>query len=134
MKLSKDARRFSRELFQMSFTEGRLDEGKVGQIARKVAETKPREYLNILKDYHRLLRMEVGKHHAVVETATVLDGGVREQLEVSLRQKYGSDLTFEFLVQPELIGGLRVKIGSDVYDSSVRERLHRLGAALAGSR
>ena len=44
----------------------------------------------------------------------------------NLRAKYGKDLSTEFKVSPELLGGLRIKVGSDVFDGSVRERLNRL--------
>src|SRR5690242_9950129 len=128
MKLSKEARRMSRELFRASFTDSRLDQGKIRTISQKIADSKPRHYVDILKDYQRLIRMEIEKHHAVVETATDLDEGTRNQLEQTLRAKYGPDLTTEYKVTPALIGGLRVKIGSDVWDSSVRERLNRLEA------
>jgi F-type H+-transporting ATPase subunit delta len=130
MKLSKDARKLSRGMFQASFTEGRLDEGKVRNVAQTVVAQKPRQYVDILKAYQRLLRLEVEKHHAVVESASELDQATREQLEQTLRAKYGADLTTDFRATPDLIGGLRIKIGSDVFDSSVRDRLARLESEL----
>jgi F-type H+-transporting ATPase subunit delta len=73
------------------------------------------------------------KHHVIVESASALDARTSEQLGQSLRAKYGPDLTTEFKVTPELIGGLRVKLGSNVWDGSVRNRLDRLGSELAHS-
>jgi F-type H+-transporting ATPase subunit delta len=130
MKVPKEARKVSRELFQASFQDGRLDQSRVSAIAKKVAELKPRHYVDILQSYERLLRLEMAKRHAVVESATALDDSTRQQLEGTLRTKYGADLTTEFKVAPELIGGLRVKIGSDVFDSTVKERLQRLEQSL----
>jgi len=43
-----------------------------------------------------------------------------------LKKKYGSDLTSEFVVDPELLGGVRVRVGSDVWDGTLRNRLERL--------
>lgn len=131
MKISKDARKLSRELFQKSFVNGRLDDARVKAIVAKVVETKPRHHFEILKDYQRLVRLEVEKHHAVIESAATLDQKTNEQLTKSLRGKYGQDLTTEFKVVPELIGGLRIKLGSDVWDSTVRGRLDRLQGQLA---
>jgi F-type H+-transporting ATPase subunit delta len=131
MKLSKESRRMSRELFRSSFTDSKLDQAKVRTIASKIAEAKPRHYVDILKDYQRLIRLEVEKRHAVIESAAELDEATRGQLEQTLRAKYGNDLTTEFKSTPALIGGLRVRIGSDVWDSSIRERLNRLEAQLA---
>ena len=131
MKLSKDARKLSRDLFRGSFTNSKLDPEKVRIISRKMAETKPRHYVGIFKDYQRRLRLEVEKHHAIIESATPLDPKTREELEATLRSKYGADVTTEFKVAPELIGGLRIKLGSNVWDSTIRNRLGRLETQLA---
>ena len=131
MKLDKDSRKLSKQLFQASFTDGRIDGAKVGAIGKKVVDSKPRNTLGILKEYQRLIRLEIEKHHAVIESASTLDDGTKKQLLKNLKAKYGSDLTTEFSVSPELLGGLRIKIGSDVFDSSVRERLNRLDNQLS---
>ena len=131
MKISKEARTTAKQLFRNSFTDGKLDSTKIGTIARHIASAKPRHYLAMLKEYQRLARLEVEKHHAIVESAKALDARTTEQLGQSLRAKYGADLTTEFKVTPELIGGLRVKLGSNVWDGSVRNRLDRLGTDLA---
>ena len=130
MKLDKDARKLSKQLFAASFTEGSLDEKKVALIARKVGESKPRNALGILKEFQRRVRLEAARHHAIVESAVALDPATTKQLVASLRAKYGKELSTEFKVSPELLGGLRIKIGSDVIDSSVRDRLSRLEAEL----
>lgn len=126
MKLDKDSRKLSKQLFQASFTDGRIDKEKVGIIGRQVVTSKPRNTLGILKEYQRLVRLEIERHHAVIESAAKLDDSTKKQLVANLRAKYGKDTTTEFKVSPELLGGVRVKIGSDVFDSSVRERLNRL--------
>jgi F-type H+-transporting ATPase subunit delta len=125
-KLDKDTRKLSKQLFTASFTNGQLDEAKVRTIAARVADTKPRNFVGLLKDYQRQVRLEIEKHHAVIESAQPLDGGLSEQVVSGLRAKYGPNVTTEFKVTPDLIGGLRIKIGSDVFDSSVRNRIDRL--------
>ena len=131
MKLDKDSRKLSKQLFQASFTNGRIDGAKVAAIGRKVVDSKPRNTLGIMKEFQRLVRLETEKHHAIIESAAALDEGTKNQLLGNLRSKYGADLTTEFKISPELLGGLRIKIGSDVFDSSVRERLTRLDNQLA---
>ena len=129
-KLDKDSRKLSKQLFQASFTNGQLDQAKVRTISSKVAESKPRNFVGLLKDYQRQLRLEVEKHHAIIESAQPLDRGLGEQVVSGLKAKYGAGITTEFKVTPELIGGLRIKIGSDVFDSSVRNRIDRLETQL----
>ncbi len=128
MKLDKDSRKLSKKLFQASFTDGRIDGAKVATIGKQVVTSKPRNSLGVLKEFQRLVRLEIESRHAVVESAAKLDDATKKQLVANLRAKYGKDITTEFKVSPDLLGGLRVKIGSDVFDSSVRERLNRLEA------
>jgi F-type H+-transporting ATPase subunit delta len=130
MKLDKDSRKLSKELYQASLTNGRLDGSKVSTVARQIVASKPRHYVGILKEFQRLVRLEVERHHAVIESATPLDGGMADQIAANLRTKYGADLTTDFKVNPHLLGGLRIKVGSDVFDGSVRDRLHRLETQL----
>ena len=55
-----------------------------------------------------------------------MDSATTSELVASLKKKYGSDLTTEFVVNPELLGGMRIRVGSDVWDGTVRNRLERL--------
>jgi F-type H+-transporting ATPase subunit delta len=126
MKTSKESRKIARQLLRLSFTDGRLDQEKVTQMVQSVLSEKPRQPLDILKDYQRLLRMEVEKRHAIIESATPLNGSMGDRIVANLRSRYGDDLTAEFRTNPELLGGLRIKIGDDVWDGSVRHRLARL--------
>ncbi len=126
MKITKEARQLSRQLFRLSFTDKRLDRGKVSSIVQTVINEKPRHYEGALEAYQRLLRLEVEKRHAVIESATPLSEETGSSIVANLKQKYGDDLTSEFAVNPDLIGGMRIKIGSDVWDGSVRSRLASL--------
>ena len=125
-KASKDAVRTARQMLQSCLVDGRLDEGKAKKWVQKVASAKPRGYLGILDSFLRMVRLEADKQHAVVESAEELGAGVKETVMADLRSKYGPDLDMEFQVTPELVGGMRVKVGSDVWDGSVRGRLARL--------
>ena len=126
MKVSKDAARAARQLLRLSYRDGELQADTVKDIVRRVGDSKPRGYLAILHEYVRLLRLEMGKREAVIESAAELGAQTGSDLLQDLRAKYGEDLTAEFKVNPELIGGMRVKVGSDVWDGSVRARLEQL--------
>jgi F0F1-type ATP synthase, delta subunit (mitochondrial oligomycin sensitivity protein) len=91
-----------------------------------LAEKKPRRYLQVLEAYKRLLRLEVEKRTATIETATELAPDAGQKIVDNLKRRYGADLTAHFVVIPELLGGMRIRVGSDVWDSSVRNRLQRL--------
>jgi F-type H+-transporting ATPase subunit delta len=126
MKISKEIRRQARELLRASFTDGQLDRGKIESLIQSLVEKKPRRYLAVLENYKRLLRLEIEKRHARIESATELSPEISSEIISKLQRKYGQDLTTEFLVKPELLGGLRIHIGSDVWDGTVHNRLQRL--------
>ena len=126
MKTRKQARKITREMFRHSFTSNKLDEEKITEMVQSVIARKPRHYVDVLKDYQHLLHLEVEKRHAVIESATPLNRSVGDQIVANLRARYGEDLTTEFRTNPELLGGLRIKIGNDVWDGSVKNRLNQL--------
>jgi F-type H+-transporting ATPase subunit delta len=126
MKLNKEIRQLSRKMLQASFTDGQLDPGRIASLVDSVIAEKPRNYIDVLKNYKRLLRLEVEKRHATIETASQVDPTIRSEIATNLKSKYGDDLTTDFHVDPQLLGGMRIRVGSDVWDGSVRNRLERL--------
>ena len=126
MKLNKEIRQLSRKMLQASFTDGQLDPGRIASLIDSLVRQKPRNYIDVLKHYKRLLRFELEKRHATIETASEVDPAIRSEIEANLKSKYGNDLSTEFQVDPQLLGGMRIRVGSDVWDGSVRNRLERL--------
>lgn len=126
MKLNKEIRQLSRKMLQASFTDGQLDAGRISSLVDSVIAKKSRNYIDVLKQYRRLLRLEVEKRQATVETASEVDPAVRSEIVANLKSKYGDDLSAQFHVDPQLLGGMRIRVGNDVWDGSVRNRLERL--------
>jgi F-type H+-transporting ATPase subunit delta len=129
MKISKVANAEARRIFRLCQTGGRLDEAKLSTAIKMIVAQKPRDFRGILSALKRLVRLELERRHVVVESAAPL-GVIEQQRVVSgLVAKYGDDLTFEYRVTPELLGGLKVRVGNDVFDGSVKGRLDRLAEA-----
>ena len=126
MKINKEIRQLSREMLRASFTDGQLDPGGIVSVVDSLITRKPRNYVNVLKNYKRLLRFELEKRRARIQTAREVDPVTQSEIVSNLKKRYGSDLTTQFVVTPELLGGMRVRVGSDVWDGSVRNRLERL--------
>src|SRR5437868_15352157 len=110
MQVKKEIRQNARELLHASFTDGQLDNGRVSSVVNSVVEKKPRNYIKILDYYKRLLRLELGKRHVRIETAAELEPQTASQIAQNLSRRYGSDLTTEFLVNPALLGGMRIQV------------------------
>jgi len=126
MKINKEIRQLSRQLLRASFADGQLDRGKIASVVRALIEKKPRHYIDILENYKRLVRLEVEKRHARIESASELSTDMSTRITKNLQKKYGKDVTTEFVVNPQLLGGMRIRVGSDVWDGTVRNRLERL--------
>ncbi len=126
MKINKEIRQASREMLRASFTDRQLDRGKISALVESVAAKKPRHYVDVLQQYKRLLRLEIEKRHAQIESAMALSPEVAAKITDRLKKKYGNDLTTEFTIDQTLLGGMRVRVGSDVWDGTLRNRLERL--------
>jgi F-type H+-transporting ATPase subunit delta len=126
MKINKEIRQLSRGLLRASFTDNELDRGKIASLVQSLVEKKPRHYIDILENYKRLIRLEVEKRHARIESAVPLSSETNSRVLKNLKKKYSKSLTTEFVVNPQLLGGMRIRIGSDVWDGTVRNRLERL--------
>ncbi|MCU0772698.1 MAG: F0F1 ATP synthase subunit delta [Verrucomicrobia bacterium] len=126
MKISKQARRDGKRLYQGCLAEGRLDAAKVRETVRLVVENRPRGWLAALTHFQRLVKLEVDRCTARVESPTALDAAQQAQIKARLEGVHGAGLTFEFVQNADLLGGLRIRVGSDVYDGSVESRLAAL--------
>lgn len=126
MKINKEIRQLSRAMLRASFTDGQLDPGRINSLVDSLIAKKPRRYVDVLKNYRRLLRLELEKRQAKIETASEVDSSTKSELITNLKKKYGGDLTADFVVNPQLLGGMRIRVGSDVWDGTVRNRLERL--------
>jgi len=126
MKINKEIRQISKEMLRASFTDDRLDREKIASVVESIAARRPRNYIDILQRYKRLLRLEIEKRHAKIESATQLAPEATKNITDRLKKKYGGDLTTELAVDPALLGGVRIRVGSDVWDGTLRARLKRL--------
>ena len=126
MKISRQARREAKGLFRNCLTKGLLDESRVQRAVQEVAESRPRGYLAVLTQFLRLVRLEIDRRAAKVESAAALVPELQSEVRNRLGRAYGPGLDVAFAENRELIGGLRIRVGSDVYDGSIQARLNEL--------
>ena len=123
---SKQIRRDARVLFKACMAKSQLDEKKVTTVVDTILDRRPHGFLSILKEFQRLVRQEVERNTATVETAVDATAPVQADIEKKLKNEYGNGLIISFKTNATLIGGMRVKVGSDVFDGSVSARLKAL--------
>ncbi len=126
MKISKQALRDSRQLFRICQVNGLLDENRVRQAMALLLEKKPRGYVEILTRMHRLVKLDLAKRSVKVENAVESTPELMAEVRAGLEKRYGAGLNVSFSTNPALIGGLRIQVGSDLYDGSVQTRLEKL--------
>jgi len=126
MKISKLAQREARQMFRNCQVNGLLDENRVRQTVALLLAKKPHGYVEILSRLHRLVKLELERRAARVESATLLPADLQADVTRRIRQIYGPGADIAFSQNPALIGGLRVQVGSDLYDGTVRMRLEKL--------
>lgn len=126
MKVTQQARHTATQLFRLCRVNGVLDENRAREVVRQIAATKPRGYLGTLLYFQRLVKLDAAERTAKVESAMSLPSDVQASVQAGLARAYGPGLSTTFAQSPALIGGMRIQVGSDVYDGSVRGRLAAL--------
>lgn len=126
MKISKVAAATARRLYGLCQVNGQLEDNRLRDLISKLIATEPRDYRAILAAIQRLTRLEMARREVLVESATELTTTEGQRISAGLAKDYGDKLTIRFTTNPDLLGGLRIKVGDDVLDGSVKGRLDRL--------
>jgi F-type H+-transporting ATPase subunit delta len=100
MKISKQARREAKQLFGVAQVNGVLDEGRVRMAVQELLTQKPRGYVAILSQLERLVKLDVARRSARIESVVPLDNAIEGSLRAALSRRYGPGLQFSFGVNP----------------------------------
>jgi F-type H+-transporting ATPase subunit delta len=101
----------------------------LGVLARN---GRKRELKNIIRIYRRLAAEHRGETTAEVVTAFPLKDDQIEALKAQLRTRAGRDVTIDATVDPAILGGIKIKLGSQMIDASIQTKLNRLATAMKG--
>jgi F-type H+-transporting ATPase subunit delta len=126
MKSRKKVRREARQLLRLCRANGSLDEGRIRRVIKGILESKRRGHLALADQFEREVRLDQIKHTAEVKSATPLSPEMQTDVRHNLVQVYGPTIETTFTQDPELIGGMRIRAGDDVYDGSIKARLAAL--------
>lgn len=126
MKISKQAQRDAKQLFRACLVDGSLNEDRARAVAAALAEKKPRGYFGIMNHFYKLVQLDVAQRTTNVASATPLNEETRKNVSANLARIYGDNIEISFTEDAALIGGMRIQIGSDVFDGTISARLHEL--------
>ncbi len=85
----------------------------------------------IASQFHALVNARSGVSDATVVSAFPIDDAQLPQVVASLEKRFGRKLKASVVVDPSLIGGIRVVVGDEVMDTSVKARLEQMKVALS---
>jgi len=126
MKSAKEIKREAKHLFRLCFVDGSLDEDRVRGVLQGILGSKRRGSLPLAGQFQRLVSLDRLRHTAKVESAVPLSPELQANVHASLVRTYGPELNTSFAENSTLIGGMRIKVGSDVYDGSIKAGLAAL--------
>ena len=86
----------------------------------------------VIRAFGRLAAEHRGETTAEVLTARPLGDDQVGELKQQLRTRAGRDVNLEMTVDPAILGGIVVKLGSQQIDASIRTKLNRLASAMKG--
>jgi F-type H+-transporting ATPase subunit delta len=130
MKANKRVRRDAKQLFRLCLKDGRVDDERAREVVRRVAESGDHSSSAILAQLKKLVKHEQERRAVRIESAIALRSDTRTVVLDRLERMYGPGLEPAFAENPALIAGMRIKVGCDVYDGSLRAALDALEAKL----
>jgi F-type H+-transporting ATPase subunit delta len=101
----------------------------LGVLARN---GRKRELGQIIRAFRRIAADHRGEISAEVTSAHPLTDGQIEALKAQLGKRAGRDVTIDAQVDPDILGGIVIKLGSEMIDASIRTKLNRLASAMKG--
>jgi F-type H+-transporting ATPase subunit delta len=119
-KTARQAKREANQLFRLCLVHGWLDERRARQVVERVLQSRRRGYLGVAKQFHRLVKLDSDRHTAKIESAIPLAADLKASVRTGIESAYGHGITTVFAQNPALIGGMRIRVGCDVYDGSVQ--------------
>ena len=126
MKTTKQLTRDARQLFRLCLLDDSLDETRVRTVVQGVLHSKRRGGHALLTRFLRFVKLDRVRHTADIESATSLPAHLQTSVLNGLARVYGPGITSSFSQNPALIGGMRIRVGTDVYDGSVKAGLAAL--------
>jgi F-type H+-transporting ATPase subunit delta len=127
---AKKAQQFARQLFKLSVVDGAVSTDRVSGVLAYIEKQKPANPVIVLRAYRRLIVAELAKGQALIEHAGAINESVQSAIAAAMTKKYQRPVSASTRPNPALLAGLRVRVGDDVYESSVAGQLSSLSASL----
>ena len=128
--VAKQAQQLARQLFKLSVVDSVVSTDRVAGVLAYVEKNAPANAVLVLKAYHRLVSVELAKSEARVEHAGAVAPAALTAIAAAMTKKYSRPIAATSHANPALLAGLRVRVGDDVYESSVSGQLAALSLSV----
>ncbi|HEX9783879.1 MAG TPA: F0F1 ATP synthase subunit delta [Opitutaceae bacterium] len=122
------ATELARTLFKLSLEDGRISSERVGAVLAWVERHMPPRATAVLREYKRLVEEEIARNRAVIEFAGDISPSAFEEIAEAMSRRYGRSIEPVPVPRPELIAGVRVRVGCDIFENSIFSQLGILRA------
>jgi len=126
----KQTQQLARQLFKLSLVNGELSAAQVTGVLQYVEKHRPAHSLAVLRTYLRLVTAEIARGRAVIEHAGAVPDSLLAGIAAAMTTKYRRKISSLGRRNDTLLAGLRVRVGDDVYESSVSSQLTQLARAV----
>jgi len=127
MKVSSQIRELAKRLVCLSLDDdGKVEESRVQEILDALRGNPPREHKQLLHAYLERIKPEIAKSIAIIEYAGRPDDESLNAIKERLAKNYGRVVEVELRENRELLAGIRITVGDDVYEDSAATRLRPL--------
>lgn len=111
---------------------GKASEQTIAILKALLAQPRGRRIAELIRYAATIVADESGNGIATVTVANELEPEQRDRLETALSKQYGRDVRLNVVVDPVILGGMRVQVGSEVIDGTISNRIADLRIRLAG--
>lgn len=129
MATNRKATQLARQLFKLSFEGDQISSDRVTGVLEWVDKTRPSDATSVLRNYKHLVEDEMARHRAVIEFAGALELDSFQKIAEAMSKRYDRKIEAVPVAKPELIAGVRVRVGCDIYENSIVSQLEALSNA-----
>lgn len=126
----KQIQQLAKQFFKLSVVDGALSSERVAGVLEYIEKHRPAHTLAVIRAYQRLVAAEVARGQAVVEHAGAVSPATLAGIESAMTKKYGRKVATVTQPNDKLLAGIRIRVGDDVYESSVAGQLAALSASV----
>jgi F-type H+-transporting ATPase subunit delta len=126
----KQIQQLAKQFFNLSLENGVVSPTRVAGVLAYVETHRPPHAVAVLKDYQRLVKAEIDRSQAVVEHAGPVHDSLVTSIAESMTKRYRRPIAGIGRRNDSLLAGLRVRVGDDVYESSIAGQLAALANAV----